>query len=68
MEDPNFTEENNGDPAAGPFADLTPPQLLEESLDVSPGDAATDGTGVNQLKGAPMSPPQWHGTELWYQN
>ena len=57
MEDPNFTEENNGDPAASPFADLTP-QLLEESLDISPGDAATDGTGVNQLKGAPMSPPQ----------
>ena len=43
MEDPNFTEENNGDPAASPFADLTP-QLLEESLDVSPrcaGDAAS---------------------------
>ena len=63
MEDPNFTEENNGDPAAGPFADFTP-QLLEKSLDVSPGDAATDGTGVNQLKGAPVTPPQWHGTEL----
>ena len=42
MEDPNFTEENNGDPAAGPFADLAP-QLLEKSLDISPGDAATEG-------------------------
>ena len=67
MEDPNFTEENNGDPAAGPFADFTP-QLLEKSLDVSPGDAATDGTGVNQLKGAPVTPPQSHGTEPWYQS
>ena len=67
MEDPNCTEENYGDPAAGPFADLTP-QLLEEILDVAPGGAATDGTGVNQLKGAPVTPPQSHGTEPWYQS
>ena len=56
MEDPNFTKENNGDPATCPFTDVTP-QLLEESLNVSPGDAATDGTGVDQLKGAPVTPP-----------
>ena len=43
VEDPNFIEENNGDSATSPFADLTP-QLLEESLDISPGrvgDAAS---------------------------
>ena len=62
MEDPNFTKENNGDPATSPFTDVTP-QLLEESLNVSPGDAATDGTGVDQLKGAPVTQPQLHGTE-----
>ena len=62
MEDPNFTKENNGDPATCPFTDVTP-QLLEESLNVSPGDAATDGTGVDQLKGEPVTPPQLHGTE-----
>ena len=56
MEDPHLSEQDNGDTTARPFADL-PAQLLEQGLDVPPGQGAADGSGKDQLKGALVPSP-----------
>jgi hypothetical protein len=50
-----LVEQNNRNAAALPLADLGI-ELLEESQNVSPGHAATDGPAKNQLESSLMSP------------
>ena len=57
MEHPHLTKENNGNAATRPLADLSP-ELLEQSLDVPPGQGAENGAGEDQLKGALVLPPR----------
>lgn len=52
-----FVEQNNRNATALPLADLSI-ELLEESQNVSPGDAAADGSAKNQLESALM--PAFH--------
>jgi hypothetical protein len=55
VEDPDFAKQNDRDSAARPLTDI-PTKLLKEGLDIPPRQAAADGSGEDQLKGALVLP------------
>lgn len=58
VENPNLPKQHNSNTAACPLTDLAT-ELQEKSLDIPPGQAATDGTREDQLKGALVLPLHW---------
>ncbi len=55
VEDPDFAKQNDRDSAARPLTDI-PTKLVKQGLDVPPRQAAANGTGKDQLKGALVLP------------
>jgi hypothetical protein len=55
VEDPDFAKQNDRNSAARPLTDIHT-KLLKQGLDVPPRQAATYGTGEDQLKGALVPP------------